>query len=123
MIDQMTAYITFDWLEQGPLDSITGQRLWRKGRKVCTPMEYPQRLLCGNPKCEDGGFEISDRIAALLASGIDSEQNSLICTNAMPEDRAKRCLHTILYSIVCIYPYRRGTAREIRLTTSGQKTS
>jgi hypothetical protein len=106
----VTVFITLDWIEQGPLDPATGQRFWQKGRKICTPTEYPQRLLCHNPGCEDGGFEIGEKIAALLKSGMDSEQNSLVCLNAVHEDRAKRCLHIILYSIICIYPYRRGVA-------------
>jgi hypothetical protein len=115
-MDQMAVYITFDWQEQGPLDAVTGQRLWWRERKVCTPTKYPKRLICRNPECEGGDFEIGDRIAALLVSGMDSEQNSLICTNALHADRTKRCLHTILYSINCVYPYRRSAAQENRFS-------
>jgi hypothetical protein len=115
MADQIV-YITLDWREEGPLDSVTGRRFWQKGRKVCAHNKYPKRLPCHNPNCQDGGFEIGDRIAALLASRIDNEQNSLICTNALHEDRAKRCLHTILYSLVCVYPYRRGAAKKNSFT-------
>lgn len=105
-------YITLDWQEQGPLET-SGQRLWKKGRQVCTPDDYPQRLPCNNPDCENGGFEIGSRIAALLASGKDSEQNSLICRNAIHEDRSRRCLHTIIYSIACIRPYQREPIESI----------
>jgi hypothetical protein len=106
MAIQKSVYITLDWQEQGPLET-SGHRLWRKGRKVCTPIDYPTLLPCSNPECEDGGFGIGDRIAALLDSGKDSDQNSLICRNAINENRSKRCLHTIIYSIACIRPYQR----------------
>jgi hypothetical protein len=89
------------------------QRLWKKGRKICGPDDYPQKLPCHNPKCEGGGFEIGDRIAALLSSGDDSDQNSLICTNAIHKDRNKRCLHTIFYSISCVHPFQRGKRRVV----------
>jgi hypothetical protein len=112
MTMQKPVYITLDWQEQGPLET-SGRRLWRKGRKVCTPTDYPQLLPCNNPECENGGFDIGDRIAALLASGKDSEQNSLICRNAISEDRSKRCLHTIIYSIACIRPYQRQPAQPV----------
>jgi hypothetical protein len=111
---QTSVYITLDWQEQGPLE-ISGRRLWQKGRRVCTPTDYPQRLPCHNPDCVDGGFEIGERVATLLASGKDSEQNSLICRNAIHEDRSRRCLHTIIYSIACIRPYdRQGTRPLVR---------
>lgn len=103
-------FITIDWQEQGPMQDDL-QRLWKKGRKICTPDNYPQRLDCHNPECEGGGFEIGARISALLASGEDSEQNSLICSNAIHKDRNKRCLHTIFYSISCVQPFQRGAKR------------
>jgi hypothetical protein len=98
--------INLEWQERGPLED-NGQRLWRKGRKVCTPSDYPEKLPCHNPQCECGGFEIGKRIAELLASRKFSEENSLICTNAIHEDRNKRCLHTIIYTITAVSPYRR----------------
>lgn len=106
MTSQRPVYITLEWQEQGPLET-TGRRLWREGRKVCTPYDYPELLSCSNPECEDGGFEIGDRIAALLDSGKSAEQNSLVCRNAIDKDRTKRCLHTIIYTISCVRPYRR----------------
>lgn len=105
-------YITLDWREEGPLDAVTGHRFWQKDRKVFSTTKRLKRLPCHNPDCQNGGFEIGPRIAAFLATGADTEQNSLICVNALHADRAKRCLHTILYSINCIYPHRRYTARE-----------
>jgi hypothetical protein len=36
-----------------------------------------------------------------------SEQNSLICINAMPKEGRKRCMHTIIYSISCVLPFQR----------------
>ena len=106
MANQKQVYITIDWQEQGPLEA-TGRRLWRKERRVCTPDDYPEQLPCNNPNCKEGGFEIGDKIAALLASGENNEQNSLICRNAIHKDRSERCLHTIIYSIACIRPYQR----------------
>ncbi len=106
MINQKHVYIILDWQEQGPMEN-TGRRLWRKERKVCTPDNYPKKIPCHNPDCEEGGFEIGDRVAALITSGKSSEQNSLICSNAIHEDRSKRCLHTIIYSITCVLPYQR----------------
>lgn len=103
-------YITLEWQEQGPLDA-SSRRLLREGRMVCTPYDYPEQLPCNNPECEDGGFEIGDRVAALLASGKDSEQNSLVCRNAIHKDRTKRCLHTIMYSITCVRPYQRHVSK------------
>jgi len=100
-------FITIDWQEQGPLQDDM-QRLWQKGRKICTPDDYLTTLHCHNPNCEGGGFEIGDRISALLVSGANTEQNSLICSNAIHKDRDKRCLHTIFYSINCIHPFQRG---------------
>jgi len=108
MIDQVV-YINLEWREEGPLDVATGERLLRQNRKVCTSTEYPRRLPCSNPQCENGGFEIGEKIEALLVSDVDNDQNSLVCINAAHEDRAKRCLHTILYSLICIFPHRRGT--------------
>lgn len=105
-------YITLEWREEGPVDANTNQRFWQKERKVYAFTDYPNQLLCHNPNCQNGGFAIGPKIAALLASDIDTEQNSLICINALHADRAKRCLHTIVYSLVCVYPYRRGTIRE-----------
>jgi hypothetical protein len=43
----------------------------------------------------------------LLASRKFSEENSLICTNAIHEDRNKRCLNTIIYTITAVAPNRR----------------
>jgi hypothetical protein len=105
-MSQRPVYITVEWQEQGPLDT-PGSRLWREDRLVCTPYDYPELLPCSNPECEGGGFEIGDRIAALLASGRNSEQNSLVCRNAIDNDRNKRCLHTIIYSITRVSPYQR----------------
>jgi hypothetical protein len=112
MTRQTSVYITLDWQEQGPLE-ISGHRLWQKGRQVCTPGDYPQRLPCHNPECIGGGFDIGERVAKLLDSGKDSEQNSLICRNAINEDRSQRCLHTIIYSIACIRPYDRQNTRPL----------
>lgn len=107
MTSQRHVYLTIDWQEQNVLDDTNRRQVWKKDRIVCPPNEYPQLLPCSNPNCKDGGFEIGDRIAALLASGKDSEQNSLICRNAIHQDRDKRCLHTIIYSVACIRPYQR----------------
>jgi hypothetical protein len=93
--------INLEWQERGPLED-NGQRLWQKGRRVCTPSNYPQKLPCHNPACESGGFEIGERIAGLLASKQFIQENSLICTNAIHEDRNKRCLHTIIYTITAV---------------------
>jgi hypothetical protein len=106
MSNKELVYITLEWQEQGPLDD-SGRRMLQEGRGVYSPFEYPQTVSCSNPDCEDGGFEIGDRIAALLASDRESEQNSLVCRNAIHPDRDKRCLHTIVYSISCVRPYQR----------------
>jgi hypothetical protein len=106
MKTQGPIYITLEWQEQGPLET-PGSRLWHEGRMVCTPYDYPEQLPCSNPECTDGGFEIGDRIAGLLASGNTSDQNSLVCRNAIVSDRTKRCLHTIIYSITRVRPYQR----------------
>lgn len=106
MVDQQNVYIILEWQEQGTMD-ISGGRLLENGRKVFTPEDYPEKLPCHNPECKGGGFEIGSKISALLASGQNSEQNSLICTNAVPEGRTRRCLHTIFYSITCVLPYGR----------------
>lgn len=110
MIDQVV-YINLEWREEGPEDVATGEHLVKQVRKVCTSTEYPRRLPCSNPHCENGGFEIGEKIEALLVSDVDSEQNSLVCINAMHEDRANRCLHTILYSLICIFPHPKETKR------------
>jgi hypothetical protein len=102
-------YITMEWQEQGPLDA-AGRRLWRKERRVCTTEDYPWVLSCNNPNCEEGGFDIGDKIVALLVSGGNNEQNSLICRNAVHTDRNKRCLHIITYSIACIRLYQQQKA-------------
>lgn len=112
MTDQ-DVFITIDWQEQSILDATIRRKVWKKKRKVCTPNDYPQKLPCSNPECQDGGFEIGDKIAALLTSGKDSEQNSLICRNAVHEDKTKRCVHTIIYSIACIRPYQRERSRSL----------
>lgn len=112
MTSQRPVYLTLEWQEQGPLET-PGSRLWREGRMVCTPYDYPELLPCSNPKCEGGGFEIGDRIASLLASGRSSEQNSLVCRNAIDNDRTKRCLHTIIYSITRVSPYQRQKPEKI----------
>jgi len=93
--------INLEWQERGPIED-NGQRLWQKGRRVCVPSDYPEKLPCHNPNCEGGGFEIGGRIAGLLASRNFSEENSLICMNAINEDRDKRCLHTIIYTITTV---------------------
>lgn len=107
MADQKPVYITLVWQEQGPQE-VAGYRLWRQERKVYASSEYPGQLPCSNPHCKNGGFNIGDRIAVLLASGQNSEQNSLICHNAIHPDRTKRCLHVIAYTITCVRPYQRG---------------
>lgn len=106
MANSKQVYITIEWQEQGPLEA-SGRQLWLKERKVCALDDYPKRLPCNNPQCEDGGFDIGDKIATLLESGENNEQNSLICRNAINKDRTKRCLHIITYSIACIRPYQR----------------
>lgn len=118
MTSQRPVYITLEWQEQGPIET-TGRRLWREERMVFTPYDYPEQLPCSNPECEDGGFEIGDRISALLASGKASEQNSLVCRNAIYyKDRTKRCLHTIIYSITCVRPYQRQKPQSVASDSS-----
>jgi hypothetical protein len=112
MTNQGLVYITLEWQEQGPLDD-KGHRLLQEGRGVYSPFEYPERLSCSNPNCDGGGFEIGERISALLASGEESEQNSLVCRNAVHKERDKRCLHTIVYSIACVRPYQRHTKTKV----------
>ncbi|MFN8454770.1 MAG: hypothetical protein U0401_08900 [Anaerolineae bacterium] len=99
-------YLTIEWQEHGPLDA-SGRRLWRRERKVYTIENYPQRLPCHNPDCEDGGFEIGEKIAELLASGENETQNSLICLKAIHQAGQKRCLHVITYAIACVRPFQR----------------
>lgn len=106
MTNPKQVYITIEWQEQGPLES-TGRRLWRRERKVYTVEDYPQRIPCNNPHCEDGGFDIGEKIALLLSSQENNEQNSLICRNAINKERQKHCLHIITYSIACVRPYQR----------------
>jgi hypothetical protein len=101
---QDCAFITLSWQELVP-PKHHGYRLWGKERKIYSPIEYPEELPCNNPECQGGGFSIGDRIFDLLISDQDGEQNSLICRNAIHQDRTKRCLHTILYSIAHIRPY------------------
>ena len=122
MTTHRPVYITVEWQEQGPLET-TGRRLWREGRTVCTSYDYPQLLPCSNPTCEGGGFEIGERIAKLLASEETSEQNSLVCRNAIHTDRTRRCLHTIIYSITCVRPYQRHKPRTVPDSTSSKKES
>jgi hypothetical protein len=110
MVNQNDTYITLSWQELGPLKT-NGRRLLRQGRQVYAPRNYPRELPCHNPNCQDGGFEIGDKISNLLVSNLDSEQNSLICRNAIHQDKTKRCLHTILYSIAQIYPYAKRDRR------------
>ncbi len=110
MTSKNQIYITIDWQEQGPMKT-NGHRLWREDRKVYTYATYPQKLACHNPSCKDGGFEIGDRVATLLESGQLSEQNSLICTNAIPQKGHERCMHTIIYSITCVLPFQRENPR------------
>jgi hypothetical protein len=105
-------YITVEWQEQGPLET-PGSQLWREERMVCTPYDYPEILPCSNPNCEDGGFEIGDRVAELLDSGKISDQNSLVCRNAIDNDRSRRCLHTIIYSITRVRPYQRNRSQKV----------
>lgn len=119
MTRQKPTYITLEWQEQGPLEP-TGRRMWQEGRTVCTPYDYPSLLPCNNPECEDGGFEIGDRVAALLESGKSTDQNSLVCRNAVYKDRSKRCLHTIIYSITYVRPYQR---EKPRMSVSDSKLS
>lgn len=107
MTSKTTVFIILTWQEEGRFKTTTGTVLYRKERKTFIPPDYPQHLSCSNPNCQGGGFDIGDRISTLLTSGTDDELNSLICRNAVHPDRAKRCLHTIRYSITCIYPYQR----------------
>jgi hypothetical protein len=100
MASHRPVYITIEWQEQGPLET-PGSRLWREDRLVCTPY------------CHGGGFEIGDRVAALLASDRNTEQNSLVCRNAIDLDRSKRCLHTIIYSITRVSPYQRQKPEQV----------
>ena len=100
---QKDVYITLDWQEHGPMDAYGHRPEWR-GREV-SMRDFPAKLSCHNPRCEKGGFDIGDKIAALLTSRESFEQNSLVCSNAINPDRAKRCTHTISYSISCIYPH------------------
>ncbi len=110
MTSKNQVYITIDWQEQGPMET-TGHRLWREGRKVCNSINYPQKLACHNPNCKNGGFKIGARVATLLESGQLNEQNSLICTNALPQEGHERCMHTIIYSITCVLPFQREGSR------------
>lgn len=112
MSNSKQVYITIEWQEQGPLEA-TGRRLWRRERKVCTPDDYPQSIPCNNPDCEGGGFDIGEKIAALLSSEENNEQNSLICHNAINKERLKRCLHIITYSIACVRPYQRHKHQKV----------
>lgn len=107
MTNQRLVYVTLVWQEQGPQETV-GYRLWRKERRVYASDEYPGLLPCSNPHCKNGGFNIGEKIAVLLASDQNSEQNSLICRNAIHPDRTKRCLHVIAYTITCVRPYQRG---------------
>ncbi len=96
-------YLTIDWQEHDPLDS-TEQRLWQRARQLCTLENYPQRLPCHNPACEEGGFEIGPKISAVLAAtGQNYAQSTLIGLKA--EHRSGSCLHTITYSITYVRPY------------------
>lgn len=110
MTSQRQVYVTIDWQERNILNDTNLRQVWQKERIVCLPDDYPELLPCSNPACRDGGFEIGDRIRALVASGKDSEQNSLICRNAIHKGPGRRCLHTIIYSITCIRPYSRKTS-------------
>lgn len=98
-------YIILDWQEQGPMEP-NGNRLWKEERLICTPDDYPQKLPCHNPDCKNGGFGIGSRIAAFLSTDKEREQNSLICNNAVQQGQSKRCLHTILYSLTRVLPYK-----------------
>ncbi len=104
-------YLTIDWQEQNVIDNTNRRQIWEKQRRVLSIDDLIEVLPCSNPDCEGGGFEIGDRIRDLLAQGKDSEQNSLICRNAIHPDRNKRCLHTIIYSIACIRPYQRESLK------------
>jgi hypothetical protein len=106
-------YITIDWQEQNVIDDTNRRQVWQKERVVCGSHDHPEVLPCSNPTCKEaGGFEIGERIRNLLTSGKDSEQNSLICRNAIHADRDMRCMHTIVYSIACIRPYQRERSLE-----------
>jgi hypothetical protein len=113
MTSQRHVYITIDWQEQNIIDDTNRREVWDKERQVCPSNGYPEILPCSNPNCQEGGFEIGDRIRALLSSGKDSEQNSLICRNAINPNRDERCLHTIIYSIACIRPYQRDRSQTV----------
>lgn len=106
IVPRQQVFLKIDWQEHGPA-AASGQRLWRRERKVCTFEDYPQRLPCHNPACADGGFEIGEKIAELLASGESDVQNSLICRQATPQAGQPRCLHVITYSITCVRPFQR----------------
>lgn len=103
-------YVILEWQEQGPMEA-NGQRMWQQNRRVCTVDDYPDRLACHNPNCQNGGFEIGDKIIEFLNSGKESAQNSLICNNAVRQGRSSRCLHTILYSLTRVLPYDRAKRR------------
>lgn len=107
MTSKTTVFIILVWHEEGRSSTGMGRVLYRKERKTHTSTDYPRRLPCSNPNCQGGGFDIGDRISTLLTSGLDDEQNSMICSNAINPNRAKRCLHTIRYTITCVYPYQR----------------
>jgi hypothetical protein len=76
MINQKQIYITIEWQEQGPMEN-SGHRLWREDRKVYTHLNYPDRLECHNPDCEDGGFEIGD-----VSTPCPKKAASAVCTRS-----------------------------------------
>ena len=104
MMNDESTFLVVEWVEQGPMD-VSGRRFTWQGRQVCTTADYPRKLPCHNPDCKGGGFAIGSRIADFLSGEEYSDHNSLICANAIHKDRAKRCLHTIMYSITRVRPY------------------
>lgn len=107
MTNSKPVYITIDWQEQSNVHEGWQWLWWKKKRQVCSSEDYPQSLPCNNPDCENGGFDIGHKIAALLVSNEDYEQNSLICRNAIHKNRDKRCMHIIAYAITCVRPFQR----------------
>ena len=104
MVDQSQVYITISWQERdSKIDLSRGGP--ETQRYVCSPTSFPQILPCKNPHCNGGGFEIGERVFTLLRSGADSEQNSMVCRNSINPERARRCFHTIIYSIACVRPF------------------
>jgi len=107
MQPQTKVYIILAWREEGHSKTGSVPILYNKERRVYTPDNYPKRLACSNPRCKDGGFEIGDKIAHILATGDYDEYNSLGCSNGIQPVQPGQCSHIIRYTISCVYPYQR----------------